>query len=76
MKVVKIVQNPESGKIGLQVKHNEEHDIDGHLQLLTEFVSEQAVKTHELRKSIEEIVTRLGKCEKKLSEIIENQKVN
>ncbi len=76
MRILTILQNPDSGKIGIQVNPEEEYDMEEHLQLLSEFASEQAVKTHELRKSNEEILTRLGECEKKLSEVIENQKVN
>lgn len=76
MRILKISQNPESGKIGIQVNPDEEYNIEEHLQLLSEFASEQAVITHELRKSNEEFVNRLGECEKKLSEIIENQRVN
>jgi len=76
MRILTILQNPDSGKIGIQVNPEEEYDMEEHLQLLSEFASQQAVKTHELRKSNEEILTRLGECEKKLSEVIENQKVN
>ncbi len=76
MKIVKIVQDPESGKVGVQVKHDEQYDIEEHIQLLTEFAGEQALKNHELRKSHEGLVTRLGECEKKLSELSQKIQVN
>ena len=50
MRIIKIVQDSESGKVGIQVKEDEEYDIEEHLLLLSEFASEEAVKTHELKK--------------------------
>ena len=76
MKITKIVQDSESGEIGIQVKEDEEYDIEEHLQLLTEFASEQGVKTHELKKTQDGLVARLGKCEEELSKLIEKFKVD
>ena len=76
MRILKIVQDSESGKVGIQVKEDEEYDIEEHLQLLSEFVAEEAIKTHELRKSYKELVTRLDGCEKKLSEVSKELKVD
>jgi len=76
MRIVKIVQDSETGKVGIQVKHDQKYDMEEHLQLLTEFATEKAVETHELRKSHNELVMRLGKCEEKLSELSEELKAD
>jgi hypothetical protein len=45
---MKIVQNPESGEVGIQYDQNEKYDRKEHLQTLTAFVTQQALKTYEL----------------------------
>lgn len=76
MKVVKIVQDSETGKVGIRIEQDEKYDIEEHLQVLMEFATEKAIGTHELMKSHEKLVTRLDECEKKLSEVIEKIKVD
>jgi hypothetical protein len=76
MRIVKIVQDPESGKVGVQIREHEKYDIKEHLQLLMEFVGEEAFKNNESRKSYKELLTRLGECEKKLSEVSQGTKVD
>ena len=76
MRILKIRQDPESGKVGFQINEKEAYDIEEHLQLLSEFAAEKAVETHELRKSHDELVTRLGKCEEKLSKLSEKLKAD
>jgi len=63
---MKIVQNPESGEIGIQLNENEEYCMENQLDVLMEFVCKEAVKTHQLSKAYEEIFKRLdgrGKAE-------------
>jgi hypothetical protein len=68
MRVIKIVKDP-NGKVGIQIKGHEKYDIGEHLEALTEFISEEAVRSHNLQESHERLLTRLGECEKKLSEL-------
>jgi hypothetical protein len=61
---MKIVQNPESGEIGIQLDENEEYNMENQLDALMQFVCEEAVKTHQLIKFYQEIAKRLDRCGK------------
>jgi hypothetical protein len=61
---MKIVQDPESGKVGIQLKKNEQYDLEDHLQSLTEFLSVQALEIHQLKLSYKRAVERLEALEK------------
>jgi hypothetical protein len=66
---MKIVQNPESGEVGIQLDQDEKYDIEEHLNALIDFVSIQAIKIHDLNNSCKKIVERLDLHERKLSEV-------
>jgi hypothetical protein len=66
---MKIVQNPESGEVNIQLDQDEKYDIEEHLNALIEFVSKQAIKIHDLNNSCNKIVERLDLHERKLSEV-------
>ena len=76
MKIARIVQDPETGKVGIQIKKDEKYDIEEHLDLLTEFLIKKAVETHELRNSHNKLVARLDECEEKLSKLSNELKAN
>lgn len=61
---MKIVQDPESGKVCIQLKHNKQYDLENHLQALTEFLSVQALEIHQLKLSYERVIQRLEALEK------------
>ena len=61
---MKIVQDSESGEVGIQLGENEKYDIEEHLQSLIEFVTQQAIKSHELSNSYKELVKRLEALER------------
>jgi hypothetical protein len=65
---MKITQDLESGEIGIQLEKNETYYIEEQLDALMRFVTEQAVKNHELRKSYQKLVERFDVLEKKLLE--------
>ncbi len=61
---MKIVQDPASGEITFQLDENEKYDTGELLNVLLQFVCEQAVKIHQLTKSHQEIAKRLDGCDK------------
>jgi hypothetical protein len=65
---MKIVQDPESGEVGIQLDQDEKYDIEEHLNALIDFVSIQAIKIHDLNNSCKKIV-ELDLDERKLSEV-------
>ncbi|MEG4842478.1 hypothetical protein [Microcoleus sp. B9-D4] len=60
---MKIVQNPETGEVCIELKNDEVYDIEEHLMALTEFVSKQAVDVFRLTNSYRKIVGRLDSLE-------------
>ena len=71
---MKIVQNPESGEVGIQLEQDEKYDIEEHLESLMDFVVKNALETHKLIKSYKELLERLDVLEERLSK--ENEKTN
>jgi hypothetical protein len=60
---MRIVQDSKTGQVGIELGKDEEYDIEEHLHALTEFLSKQAVKFHELSSSYHELVKRLTALE-------------
>jgi len=62
---MKITQDPESGQILFELKHNEgcNQSTEQILDALLKFTSEQAKQIYELTKAYREIVERLNKLE-------------
>jgi len=71
---MRIVQNPESGEVGIQLEQDEKYEIEEHLESLMDFVVKNALETHKLIKSYKELVQRFDLLERKLSEV--NKKSN
>jgi hypothetical protein len=63
---MKIVQDSESGQVNIQLTQDE-YDIEEHLHSLTDFISKQAIKLHELNNSYEELVKRFDALATELS---------
>jgi len=72
---MKIVQNPESGEIGIQLEQNEKYNIGEHLSALIEFVCKQAIETYQLTNSYKKLSERLDALEK-LSKVETESKVD
>ena len=66
---MKIVQDSESGEIGIQLGQDEKYDIEEHLQALTDFVTKQAIKFHELTNSYKELVGSLDVFERESRQV-------
>jgi hypothetical protein len=66
---MKIVQNSETGEVGIQLEENEKYDIEEHLEALMNFLLKQAIKIHELDNSCKKIVERLDLHERKFTEV-------
>ena len=71
---MKIVQNPESGEVGIELGENENYYIEDNLDALERFVAEKAIEIHKLAKSYKELLERLDVLEERLSKA--NEKKN
>jgi len=60
---MKIVQNPESGEINIQLDANETYGIEEHLDALMEFVIKQARETSQLTNFCKKLSERLDALE-------------
>ncbi|MEP6517442.1 hypothetical protein [Microcoleus vaginatus] len=60
---MRIVQNPESGEVSIQLQNDEVYDMEEHLAALMEFLTQQAIEIHRLRNSYRKIVGRLDSLE-------------
>jgi hypothetical protein len=63
---MRIVQNPESGEVSIELENDEVYDMEEHLAALMEFVTKQAIDVHRLINSYWKIVGRLDELGIKL----------
>jgi hypothetical protein len=63
---MRIVQNPESGEVSIELENDEVYDMEEHLAALMEFVTKQAIDVHRLINSYRKIVGRLDELGIKL----------
>jgi flagellin-specific chaperone FliS len=61
---MKIVQNPISGEINIQLDRDEKYDTEEDLEALTNFVFKKALEIHQLTNSYKKLSERLDALEK------------